>query len=337
MMKTTIDNLLSPATIFLGSLAVLVVFYLGRRWFVRPAVAVTILILSLAFLGFSLCDPQFAAIALAPDNIPIVAMLYLLGFFTWLATAQAVENDRRMERGEPPREKEREARVFTWPDLVYSELICMVLVMALLLAWSLLVPAPLEQPANAALTPNPSKAPWYFLGIQELLIYGDPWLVGVAVPCLMVLGLMAVPYLDFNPEGSGYYTITRRRVAYCLFQFGFWQLWILLIVIGTFFRGPNWSFFGLYEVRDLQKLPSTANVQLPRLVGMTILAIYFFGLPPLLGHTVLGGFRRRMGLVRFTIFSVLLLFMLALPLKMLLRWTFGVQYIVSLPEWSLNF
>ena len=187
------------------------------------------------------------------------------------------------------------------------------------------------------MTPNPSKAPWYFLGIQELLFYGDPWLVGVAVPCLMVLGLMAVPYLDFNPEGSGYYTIARRRVAYCLFQFGFWQLWILLIVIGIFFRGPNWSFFGLYEVRDLQKLPATANVQLPRFVGMTILAVYFLGLPPLLGHTVLAGFRRRMGLVRFTIFIVLLLFMLALPLKMLLRWTFGVQYVVALPEWSLNF
>ena len=163
----------------------------------------------------------------------------------------------------------------------------MVVVMAVLLAWSLLVPAPLEQPANPALTPNPSKAPWYFLGIQELLFYGDPWLVGVTVPCLMVLGLMAVPYLDFNPEGSGYYTIARRRVAYCLFQFGFWQLWILLIVIGTFFRGPNWSFFGLYEARDPQKLPSMANVQLPKIVGLTILAIYFLGLPPLLGHTVL--------------------------------------------------
>jgi hypothetical protein len=336
-MKAMIDGVLSPATVFTGSLAALTVLYLGRRWFVRPAVALALLVLSLVFFGFSLRDPHFAAIALAPDNIPIVAMLYLLGFLTWLATAQAMENDRRLRRGEPPREKEREGKVFTWPDLVYSELICIVVVMAVLLVWSLLVPAPLEQPANPALTPNPSKAPWYFLGIQELLSYGDPWLVGVTVPCLMVLGLMAVPYLDFNPQGSGYYTIARRPVAYCLFQFGFWQLWILLIVIGTFFRGPNWSFFGLYEARDPQKLPSMANVQLPKIVGLTILAIYFLGLPPLLGHTVLGNFRRRMGLARFTLFMVLLLFMLALPLKMLLRWTLGVQYIVALPEWSLNF
>jgi hypothetical protein len=336
-MKILIDSVLCPATVFLGTLAALAALYLGRRWFVRPAVALGILFASLAFLGLSLRDPQFAAVVLAADNIPIVAMLYLLGFFTWLATAQAVENDRRMDRGEPPREKEREAKVFTWPDLVYSELICIVLVMALLLAWSLLVPAPLEQPANPAVTPNPSKAPWYFLGIQELLFYGDPWLVGVAVPCLMALGLMAVPYLDFNPQGSGYYTIVRRRFAYGVFQFGFWQLWILLIVIGTFFRGPNWSFFGLYEVRNPQKLSGLDGAQLPPIVGLALLAIYFLGLPPLLGHTLLRNFRRRMGVARFTLMMVLLLFMAALPLKMLLQWTLHLHYIVALPEYAFNF
>ncbi len=336
-MKTIIDGVLSPATIFVGSLGVLGVLYLGRRWFVRPAVAGSLLILSLVFLGLSLCDRQFAAVVLAPDNIPIVAMLYLLGFFTWLATAQAVENDRRMERGEPPREKEREAKVFTWPDLVYSELICMVLAVAVLLAWSLLVRAPLEQPANPAVTPNPSKAPWYFLGIQELLFYGDPWLVGVAVPCLMVLGLMAVPYLDFNPQGSGYYTIARRRLAYGVFQFGFWQLWILLIVMGTFFRGPNWSFFGLYEVRDPQKLAgldgdATAQAGRAGPAGRLL-----SGAAAALGPNPAAGFRRRMGWARFTLMMVLLLFMAALPLKMLLQWTLHLHYIVALPQWSFNF
>ena len=116
------------------------------------------------------------------DNVPIVAMVYLLGFFTWLAAAQAVENDRRGVAGQPPREAEDAQRVFVWPDLVYSELIAAVTLLGLLLAWSLLVPAPLEQPANAAITPNPSKAPWYFLGLQELLSYGDAWLAGVAAP-----------------------------------------------------------------------------------------------------------------------------------------------------------
>ena len=91
-------------------------------------------------------------------------------------------------RGEPVREKEFARKAPTWPDLVYSELICMVVVMTLLLAWSLLVPAPLEQPANPAVTPNPSKAPWYFLGLQELLFHGDAWLAGMVVPCLAVWG-----------------------------------------------------------------------------------------------------------------------------------------------------
>jgi len=162
-------------------------------------------------------------------------------------------------------------------------------------------------------------------------------LAGVAVPCLIVLGLMAIPYLDFNREGSGYYTIARRRFAYLVFQFGFWQLWILLILMGTFFRGPNWSFFGLYEVRDPQRLPLLENVHLPKIVGLVLLAGYFLGLPPLLGHTLLRHFRRRMGLVRFTLLAVLLLVMLALPLKMLLQWTLHLRYIVALPEYSLNF
>ncbi len=327
-LKTAVDYVLSPATVFLGSLVVLITLYLGRRWFVRPAVAATMFVLSLVFFGVSLCDAEFAAVVLAPDNIPIVAMVYLLAFFTWLATSQAVSNDLRSALGEPVAEKERNRKYLTWPDLVYSELICMLVVMAILLAWSLLVPAPLEQPANPAMTPNPSKAPWYFLGLQELLFYSDAWLAGVVVPCLMVIGLMAIPYLDFNPEGGGYYTIERRRFAYVVFQFGFWQLWILLILVGTFLRGPNWSFFGLYEVRDPQKLSPPEAMSLVPAIGVSIVAAYFLLLPPLLHKTVLRGFRRRMGRMRYAILMALLLLMFALPLKMLLQWTFHVRHIL---------
>ena len=240
-MKTAIDNLLSPTAVFVGWFATLAVLYLGRRWFVRPVMAVMLLAALLAFLGVSLADPRFAAVATAPDNIAVLAMFGLLGFFTWLATAQAVDNDRRTARGEPVREKDFARKVRTWPDLVYSELICMVLVMTLLMVWSLLVPAPLEQPANAAVTPNPSKAPWYFLGLQELLFHAQAWFAGLLVPALIVVALLALPYLDRNPKGSGYYTIRQRRFVYLLFQFGFW-LWLLLILIGAFLRGPNWEF-----------------------------------------------------------------------------------------------
>ena len=178
--KRAINGMLSPAAVVIGGLILVAIAYLARSWLVRPAVAWAGLNLSLLFLGLSVCDPIFARTVLAPDNVPIVAMVYLLGFFTWLAAAQAVENDRRGVAGQPPREAEDAQRVFVWPDLVYSELIAAVTLLGLLLAWSLLVPAPLEQPANAAITPNPSKAPWYFLGLQELLSYGDAWLAGVA-------------------------------------------------------------------------------------------------------------------------------------------------------------
>ena len=111
-----------------------------------------------------------------------------------------------------------------------------------------------NSPRIRPLTPNPSKAPWYFVGLQELLTYSDAWNVGVVVPALAILGLMAIPYLDRNPTGSGYYSIRGRRFACFVFLFGFLQLWILPILIGTFLRGPNWSYFGLYEVRDPSKL-----------------------------------------------------------------------------------
>ena len=73
-------------------------------------------------------------------------------------------------------------------------------VTTLWMIWSILLPAPLEQPANPADSPNPSKAPWYFLGLQEMLVYFDPWLAGVVFPTLIVVGLMAIPYIDTNPQ-----------------------------------------------------------------------------------------------------------------------------------------
>ena len=247
-MRIAIDNLFSPTTVFVGWFAALAILYAGRRWFVRPIVAGTLLLAFSLLFGESFANPRFAAVATEPDNIAVVAMVGMLGFFTWLATAQAVENDRRISRGQPVREQEFARKVSTWPDLVYSELICLIVVMTLLLTWSLLVPAPLEQPANAAVTPNPSKAPWYFLGLQEMLFYGDVWLVGVAVPCSIVFGLMALPYLDRNPKGSGYYTIGQRRWVYLVFQTGFW-LGVLLTLIGAFLRGPNWEFLGPFQIR----------------------------------------------------------------------------------------
>jgi hypothetical protein len=301
-----------------------------------------------------------------PDDVPIVAMVFLLGFFLWLAMYQAVENDRRIfpspipgERpGElpPPVEKEYSEKVLVWPDLVYSELICMIALMAVLIVWSLLLPAPLEQPANPALTPNPSKAPWYFVGLQELLTYSDAWNVGVLVPALALFGLAAIPYLDRNPSGSGYYSIRGRRFAILVFLFGFLQLWILPILIGVFLRGPNWSSFGLYEFRDPSKLLALTHFSLAQAFwtnllgrplpqtppnastlmqffyflyrdfpGASLVLFYFLALPPLAGRTIVKTFRQSLGFVRFHLTAFLLLYMLTLPIKMILFWLFGLD------------
>ncbi|NCN95360.1 MAG: hypothetical protein GW917_01410, partial [Bdellovibrionales bacterium] len=114
-------------------------------------------------------------------------------------------NDDLMAEGKPNLEKqESDKKVYTWPDLVYSELICMILFGAFLIGWAVLVKSPLEDPANAGVTPAVAKAPWYFLGLQEILVYYDPWMAGVVLPGLIVVGLIAMPYFDTNPKGNGY-------------------------------------------------------------------------------------------------------------------------------------
>src|SRR5262249_61218108 len=110
----------------------------------------------------------FTCMLSKPDNVQIVSMGFLLGYFTWLSAYKAVQNDERTARGEVPLEKLDDENVLVWPDLVYTELICMIALTALLLVWAIVLKAPLEEPASRVKTPNPSKAPWYFLGLQEM-------------------------------------------------------------------------------------------------------------------------------------------------------------------------
>src|SRR3569623_2161935 len=213
-------------------------------------------------MGLSMTDPSFAAIVAMLENVAIVGVVYLLGFFTWLATYKAVQNDDRISQGLPPLEKVDDEKVLVWPALVYTALICMIALTALLLVWGIALQAPLEEPASSVKTPNPSKAPWYFLGLQEMLVYYDPWYAGVVLPSMIVAGLMAIPYIDFNKAGNGYYTIDQRKFAYVMFNFGFLVLWVTLIVMGTFLRGPNWNFFGPYETWDAHKVEALNNQDL---------------------------------------------------------------------------
>lgn len=140
-----------------------------------------------------------------------------------------------------------DGKIFCWPDLVFEELICLILMTLGFTLISIYFNAPLEEEAALMHTPNPSRAPWYFLGLQEMLVYFDPWIAGVMVPSLIIVGLMALPYLDTNPKGVGHWCRRKERpFAFWIFTFGF-VLWFVLIAIGTKFRGPNWDWYWPWE------------------------------------------------------------------------------------------
>ena len=357
-----------PVVYSAGSTILFFVMYWGRRYFVNPTFAWSLLNVALLVMGMSMFDENFFAIVAKPDNVPIVALVFLLGFFTWLSAHRAVQNDERRKQGLPPLEKLDDEKILVWPDLVYTELICMIVVTAILIFWGIALEAPLEEAGSLVKTPNPSKAPWYFLGLQEMLVYYDPWMAGVVLPSLVVVGLAAIPYMDFNKAGSGYYTIDERKFAYLIFQFGFLVMWVTLIILGTFLRGPNWNFFGPYEFWDAHKVQALNNVNLSQYFwisglgtslpkasansgfiidisyillreapGILLVLGYFVVLPPVMAITFLRKFYVRMGFIRFMLMTNLLLFMAALPIKMVLRWTVNMKYLIAIPEYFLNF
>ena len=237
-------------------------------------------------------------------------------------------------------------KVHTWPHLVRLEFLVAILVFAVLIIWSVSIDAPLEEPANPTRTPNPSKAPWYFLGLQEMLVYFDPWHAGVVLPSLIIVGLMVIPFIDINPKGNGYYCFKDRKYEILTFFLGFHILWVSMIIIGTFFRGPGWNLFWPWQRWDPHKVVALTNVDLPYLVGFrdyTWSAIF--------GAVVIGAyfvlfiagfywwvlrvkgrqFLERWGMVRFMITAVLAAFMVSLPAKMFLRLVFNVKYILVTP------
>ncbi|MFW2339162.1 MAG: hypothetical protein ACN4GK_03850 [Acidimicrobiia bacterium] len=129
-------------------------------------------------------------------------------------------------------------KVSTWPHLLLIEFVALLAVTALLIVMSVAIQAPLLEAANANVTPNPSKAPWYFLGLQELLTYFDPQIAGVTVPTIIgLIGFMAIPYIDRNPSNNP----TDRKFAIFMYTF-FIMGAAALTIIGTLFRGKGFNF-----------------------------------------------------------------------------------------------
>ena len=134
----------------------------------------------------------------------------------------------------------QEDKVYTWPHLLTAEFVALLAVTAFVVLFSAFAPAPLRELANPNVTPNPSKAPWYFLGLQELLRYFHPMIAGVTIPGIVgLLGLMALPYVDKNPSVKP----ENRKLAYTIFTF-FLVGSAILTMVGSFFRGPgfNWTW-----------------------------------------------------------------------------------------------
>jgi len=136
-------------------------------------------------------------------------------------------------------EREQGDRVNVWPHLLIEEFVAMFVLSVGLVVFSTFVNAPLRELANANLTPNPSKAPWYFLGLQELLRYFHPLVAGISIPTFILVGLAAVPYVDRNPSNRP----GDRKIAITLFTMMF-MFGAVLTIIGSFFRGPgfNWTW-----------------------------------------------------------------------------------------------
>src|SRR6266404_5346335 len=219
---------------------------------------------------------QIWEIASAPDNVPIVALLFLIPFYVWYAFRQAFENDRLIDKlsADPKLAKTEHRKTEPW---------------------------------NPKVTMNPAKAPWYFLGLQEMLVYFDPWIAGVIMPTFIIVGLMIVPYIDANPLGNGYYTYKQRRFAIWTFLFGFIGLWVLMIFIGTFIRGPGWMWFWPGQTWDAQRVEFAVNRNMDQIFGVNgawmvhllpaanasyapILARIIFGIFPLALYFLVAGY-----------------------------------------------
>lgn len=146
----------------------------------------------------------------------------------------------------PQTAKEPEEMTTAWPHLFQRELNLFLLILIIIMGMSVLFNAPLEEIANPSVTPNPAKAPWYFLGLQELVSWGPAFWGGVLVPTIGVILLIMIPYLDRSRIGTGVWFHPSRRLHNVLFTI-FVVVFVGLIIVGTLMRGPNWALYWPWE------------------------------------------------------------------------------------------
>jgi hypothetical protein len=232
--------------------------------------------------------------------------------------------------------------VTTWPHLVKRELIAAMIALLLLSWWALLKPIPLGPEANPEVTPLIVKAPWFFIGVQELLHYFDAWLGGVVLPLLLIFGLAALPYLDPLPRATEPRWISTPQA---LMLIALLLFWLLPTVMGLFFRGETWTLQLAWAPTSPDQTPSRSLLSLSERLQLSAPMAHLVGgllcLAPL-GTVVLAWawLRRRpairaLGLPRFLIAGMLLAIFAGVLLKVGLSLALDLRYLWVTPWFSI--
>lgn len=180
--------------------------------------------------------------------LPILLVLLMGAHFWRIRKDDHLALSHGAGQGDDPQETQRpsEAPAMTWTDLVTRESSKFLLILAIVMAASILFDARLEEKANPSVTPSPIKAVWFFVGLQEVLSWGAPFWFGIVIPNLAVIALMLVPYLDRRPAIPGEWFHPSRRLQNILFT-AFVTIAIGLILIGELLRGPSWVLYWPWE------------------------------------------------------------------------------------------
>lgn len=243
-------------------------------------------------------------------------------------------------------------RVSSWPNLVWIIFLMMLALTVLFWGISFLAYAPLEEMAEWAKTPNPAKAPWYFIGLQELLVYFDPWIAGVMLPNQILIGLILIPYVDVTPNEQGNYDFSKRKFAFWFFTFGI-AFWFILIIAGQFLRGPSWQFYwpiidydlgSSHWVREGVPLKGASSNLKSFPLGIGLACLGIFAVVGMILPYLVAKFLPRKGIVakldeylemlgptKYFIVQSHVLMMVGTVIKIVLRLGFDVKYIIETP------
>ena len=247
-------------------------------------------------------------------------------------------------------------RVSSWPNLVWIIFLMTIFITILMWAVSFLFDAPLEEMAAWAKTPNPAKAPWYFIGLQELLVYFDPWIAGVMIPQQILVGLALIPFVDVSPTEQGKYSWRNRKFAITIFTFGM-LFWFALIVVGQLLRGPSWNVYwpiidydlgsstwvreGVHlkeVVTGLTSLPLGTGLALIigfATIGMIAPVLIPRFLPKLRVSKLIQEYLNALGPIRYIIVQSHVLMIIGVVGKIFMRLVLNISYVIETPWFKI--